>query len=190
MHINITHAHPITRLRSASNVMKMTAELNNLRMAPRKVRLVADAIRGKRYKDAERALKFLTRKAARPLEKLLHSAAANAKQNFEISDQNQLVVSEVRVDAGVTLQRRRARARGSAFPIRKRTSHVTLVLEATGAPRERRKKTPANIEIIRDADTEAREIEKREREPEVSRKPTKLGKDQNFVQRMFQRKAI
>ena len=170
--------------------MKITAELNNLRMSPRKVRLVADAVRGKGYRDAERTLRLLARRAAGPLEKLLRSAAANAKQNFEITDQNSLVISELRVDSGETLQRRRARARGRAFPIRKRTSRVVLVLEAVGAEVRREAKRTPNIEIVQDVQKMSDVAPKTASDRAQFKKQSKPDTRRNFVQRMFQRKAI
>lgn len=130
--------------------MKITAELNYLRIAPRKVRLVARAIRGKSVPDAERALKFLVRRAASPLEKLLRAALANAKQNFQVSDPELLVVSDVTVNQGPMLKRSRPRARGRAFPIHKHTSHVRLVLEAAGrvAPKRARARR-ASVAVLR-----------------------------------------
>ncbi|MGB3921914.1 MAG: 50S ribosomal protein L22, partial [Minisyncoccia bacterium] len=101
------------------------AELNNYRQSPRKVRTVADAVRGKRIEDALVTLSFIPKRSALPLEKLLNSALANAK-NLSLSEN--LVVKELRVDGGPTLYRRRPRSRGMANPIRKRTSHVTVIL--------------------------------------------------------------
>ncbi|MBI4132042.1 MAG: 50S ribosomal protein L22 [Candidatus Sungbacteria bacterium] len=174
--------------------MEIRSELNHLRMSPRKVRLVADAIRGKRLPEAEATLRFLARRAAGPLAKLLASAAADARQNFQISSPDALVVSRITVDAGPTLKRSRPRAMGRAFPIRKRTSRIVLVLESrdTSKAKKRRK---ADIAVVRGEDVAAeRRMEERERpsergsefraKPKVDTKPT------GFVQRMFRRKAI
>lgn len=98
-------------------------------MAPRKVRVVADAIKGKSVREAENTLKFLGRRPKLPLEKLLKSAVSNAKHNFNIESSN-LVVKDIRVDTGPTLKRRLPRAKGMATPIRKRSSHITIVLLA------------------------------------------------------------
>ncbi|MCB9808778.1 50S ribosomal protein L22 [Candidatus Nomurabacteria bacterium] len=106
----------------------MKAYLKNYRQSPRKVRLVADMIRGK---DAQRALaelKFLPKRASEVVSKLLASAISNAENNFKVSASD-LVVKEVSVDKGPTLRRFRPRARGSASRINKRTSNVRLVLE-------------------------------------------------------------
>ena len=102
------------------------AQLNNYRQSPRKVRLVADTVRGQRVEDALTTLSFVPKRAALPLQKLLASALANAK-NLSLPTEN-LVIKEIRVDAGATLYRRRPRSKGMANPIRKRTSHVSVVL--------------------------------------------------------------
>lgn len=105
----------------------ITASLKNYRQSPRKVRSVANLVRGKSVEQALNTLNFLSKKAADPLYGLLLSAIANAKNNFNI-EKDGLVIKEIRVDAGYILKRRMPRARGSAFPINKRTSHVNLVL--------------------------------------------------------------
>lgn len=105
---------------------EITAKLNSYRQSPRKVRVVADAIRGKSVQEAKTRLNFITKRATGPLHKLLDSAIANAK-NLGISEEG-LKVKEIRVDGGKILYRRRPAAHGAAHPIRKRTSHVKLVL--------------------------------------------------------------
>ena len=108
--------------------MKVIAKLNNLRISPRKVRLVADLIRGLDVSDAKVQLNFLIKRSSRPMLKLLNSAVANASHNFKL-DENNLYISELIVNEGPTLKRIMPRAMGRAFYIRKRTSHITLVLE-------------------------------------------------------------
>jgi large subunit ribosomal protein L22 len=105
----------------------MKAYLKNYRQSPRKVRLVIDSIRGKKAEVAVVELSFLVKRASDPILKLLKSAIANAKQNDGVSIES-LFVKEIQVNQGPTLKRSRARARGSAFPINKRTSNVTIVL--------------------------------------------------------------
>jgi len=97
-------------------------------MAPRKVRLVADLIRGKDVKEAKEILSFCKRRAAKPLLKLLNSAIANAKHNFNLKEEN-LFVSKIMVDEGPRLKRIFPRARGRADTIQKKMSHITIVLE-------------------------------------------------------------
>ncbi len=102
------------------------AQLNNYRQSPRKVRLVLDAVRGKKIDDAITTLSFIPKRSALPLQKLLASALANAK-NLSIPTEN-LFVKEIKVDAGSTLYRRRPRSKGMANPIRKRTSRISVTL--------------------------------------------------------------
>jgi large subunit ribosomal protein L22 len=103
-----------------------TVKLNYLRIAPRKVRSVADLIRGMSVNDAEAQLLMVRRRPAGPLLKLLRSAIANAKNKQMNADH--LFIAEVRVDQGPMLKRVMPRARGSASAIQKKMSHVTLVL--------------------------------------------------------------
>jgi len=114
----------------------ITASLKNYRQSPRKVRLVATLVKGKSVVDAVQTLKFLPKRATGPLSVLLNSAIANAKNNFNIEKES-LFIKEFRVDGGQVLKRRMPRARGSAFPINKRTSHVLLTL-AERAPVEKK----------------------------------------------------
>ena len=107
--------------------MNITAKLNDYRQSPRKVRLVGGLIRGKK---AEQALDLLTvtiKRASDPMIGLLKSAIANAKNNFSL-DIADLFVKSLTVDNGAILYRRMPKARGMATPIRKRVSHITLVL--------------------------------------------------------------
>ncbi len=108
--------------------MKARAKLTMLRVAPRKSRLVADLIRGKKVSDAESILSFTNRRASKPILKLLQSAKANAINNHDMFEDN-LVVSEILVDEGPVLKRFLPRARGRADLMRKRTSHINITLE-------------------------------------------------------------
>jgi len=106
----------------------MRAFLKNYRQSPRKVRLAATYIKGKQATSALAELSMLNKRAGDPLAKLLASAMANAKNNGGVDEQD-LYVKDIRVDQGVTLRRSRPRSRGMSNPIRKRSSHVTVVLE-------------------------------------------------------------
>ena len=107
--------------------MQAKAVARTVRIAPRKVRLVVDLIRGKQIGEAVAILNHTPKAASVVVEKLLKSAAANAEHNYEM-DLNDLVISEVFVDEGPTLKRFRPRAQGRASQINKRTSHITIVL--------------------------------------------------------------
>ncbi|MGG0657130.1 50S ribosomal protein L22 [Rummeliibacillus pycnus] len=98
-----------------------------VRIAPRKVRLVVDLIRGKQIGEAVAILRHTPKAASPVVEKVLKSAVANAEHNYDL-DVNNLVISEVFVDEGPTLKRFRPRAQGRASAINKRTSHITIVV--------------------------------------------------------------
>ncbi|MBD3108629.1 50S ribosomal protein L22 [Bacillus sp. AGMB 02131] len=107
--------------------MQAKAVANTVRIAPRKVRLVIDLIRGKQVGEAIAILRHTPKAASPVVEKLLKSAMANAEHNYEM-DVNNLVVAETYVNEGPTLKRFRPRAMGRASAINKRTSHITIVL--------------------------------------------------------------
>ncbi|WP_139492792.1 50S ribosomal protein L22 [Brevibacillus dissolubilis] len=107
--------------------MESKAIARNIRIAPRKVRLVVDLIRGKKIGEAIAILKHTPKAASPVVEKLLKSAIANAEHNYNMDLEN-LVVGQVFVDQGPTLKRFRPRAMGRASRIHKRTSHITVVL--------------------------------------------------------------
>jgi len=108
--------------------MESLAKLKHLRIAPRKVRLVADLVRGKMALESLVVLNHVTKRAAGPMAKLLQSAIVNAKNNFEL-DENILYISKLTVDEGPKLKRWRPRAMGRAYPIQKKTSHITIILK-------------------------------------------------------------
>lgn len=108
--------------------MEVKAKLNYLRIAPRKVRLVADLIRGKDVEEAERILRFTKKKAKKPLLKLLQSAIANAVNNFKLKKEN-LFVAKLLVNEGPRLKRIFPGGRGRPKLILKRTSHIEIVLK-------------------------------------------------------------
>lgn len=121
----------------------ISATLKTYRQSPRKVRLATDLIKGKSVLMALAQLKFLSKRASNPIEKLLNSAIANAEHNFGAT-RAELMVKDIRVDKGIVFRRSMPRAQGSASPIKKRTSHITIVLgkieekqkkASSGAPR-------------------------------------------------------
>jgi large subunit ribosomal protein L22 len=184
--------------------MEVKAKLRYLRIAPRKVRLVADLIRGKNVEEAKLLLDFSLKKAARPLKKLLESAIANAKNNFDLEEKT-LRIAKVTVDEGPKLKRWRARARGRAYEIQKKTSHITIVLEGekvalSGKKEEKEVKKGAKEEkptVEKKAEIESEEKEKpkaqlskqkplsTKQESKIKPKPEKKG-----LKRIFKRKAF
>lgn len=126
--------------------MSVQAHIKYIRIAPRKLMLMADLIRGKSVVEAERILSFKTNKTAEPMLKLLLSAKANAKHNFNL-DPETLYISKLCVDKGPVLKRSMPRSRGTAFPIMKFTSHVHMELGS----KEDISKPPTGLRGIREA---------------------------------------
>lgn len=114
--------------------MRASATAKQIRMSPRKVRLVVDQIRGRTVADALSVLRFSKKAASVPVSKTLRSAVANAEdkadRDGEDLDVDDLFVSRAFVDEGPTYKRWRAAARGRAVPRRRRTSHITVAVEA------------------------------------------------------------
>ena len=120
-----------------------TAFLKNYRQSPRKVRLVADTVRGKKIKDAQIVLEFMPKRASLPLKKLLNSAIANAKVNGENLDT--IVVKEISVQKGAVAHRWMPKWRGMAHPIKKRSSNVKIVL---GEPATKKTSAKAETPVV------------------------------------------
>ncbi len=110
--------------------MEAKAKERFIRISPRKVRQVMDLVHGERVEDALNILHFSPKRAAKLIEKVIRSAIGNAMQSDREVDVNleDLVIKEAYVDAGVTLKRIRPRARGMSTRIRKRSSHITVVI--------------------------------------------------------------
>ena len=125
----------------------ITARLNDYRQSPRKVRLVANLVKGKKIEDVKNTLAFLVKRASKPLADLIDSAVANAAHNFNISA-DKLYVKEFRVDEGVVLKRRMPRARGMAYPINKRTSHIFIQLDTIDNMPVKKGKKPTLVKAI------------------------------------------
>jgi large subunit ribosomal protein L22 len=102
-----------------------TAFARSIRMSPHKVRRVVDQIRGRSYEEALMILQFMPYKACNPVLKLLYSAAANAKNNLNLS-KSDLIISEIQVDQGPVMKRFQPRAQGRGFPILKPTCHISI----------------------------------------------------------------
>ncbi len=107
--------------------METRAVAKFVRISPRKIRLVMDQVRGKQVGEALNMLSFAPQRGARILKKLVNSAIANAEQNTSV-DVDSLYIMRIYADEGPTLKRWRPRAQGRATSIRKRTSHLTVVL--------------------------------------------------------------
>ncbi|MFQ5861786.1 MAG: 50S ribosomal protein L22 [Candidatus Brocadiales bacterium] len=113
--------------------MRVKAVYKYAKISPRKARLVADLIKGRPVNDALEILRFTRKRAAYMIDKTLRSALANAEESMEV-DLDTLLVSEARVDGGPIRKWHWARPRGMWAPLKKRTSHITVVLSDEGKP--------------------------------------------------------
>ena len=188
--------------------MKVTVRLNNLRISPRKVRLVANSIVGMDANVALSHLKHVVKKTSTPLEKLIKSALANAENNFGL-DKDNMFVSNVLVGEGARLKRWLPRAQGRATLILKRTSHIKLELEERiegknrkskkQLEKERKEREEAREKMMKE-ETEAMEKELKEADEKVEKSPIKKsapntevqkkGQDSGFLKKVFQRKSV
>lgn len=168
-----------------NNPIKQTAKLNYLRVAPRKVRLVADLLKGLSVNEAEAQLLYERKRPAGFLLKLLRSALAGAKEKKMNIDS--LYIESIRVDQGPMLKRYLPRARGSASPIQKKMSHVTLVL----AEKDMGKPPRFKIVVKKKVKLPPGEVpkDKKRVEPEEDIKKAASPKKPGFFKRMFSRKS-
>lgn len=166
--------------------MPVIAKLNYLRISSRKVRLVADLIRGKSVGEAQSILSFTVKAPAQPVLKLLNSALSNAKNNFQLEESN-LYISKITVDEGPKLKRFRPRARGQAYEIQKKTSHITLILDELVKKRKKTRKTKKKEEIAKPV---AEKISKSEKPQFKPRTETAKPKVERGIKRIFRRKAF
>lgn len=175
--------------------MEITAKLNYLRIAPRKVRSVIDLIRDKEIKEAEIQLKFLNQRASAQILKLINSGVANAKNNFNIEKEN-LFIKEIKVNEGVPQKRWMPVSRGRAYPIMKRTSHVILIL---ATKKEVKIEKPRSVKSIEREDTpqeapSATIMPEKKAEKPKYKAPREIKKGKGFIgsiaKKVFRRKSI
>lgn len=121
--------------------MNITAKLHDYRQSPRKVRLVSNLICGKSAEEAVSILTTTIKRSSDPMLALVKSAIANAKNNFNLNVED-LFVKSINVDGGAILYRRMPKARGMATPIRKRTSHINLILDVKENKKAKLLKSP------------------------------------------------
>lgn len=171
--------------------MYIKAELNYLHIAPRKVRLVTDLVKSMSVERARLELAHLPKRSSGPLLKLLQSAVANAKHNFHV-DEKGLYLKKITVNPGPVLKRFEPRAFGRAAPIRRRASHISLILEAKEAKAPARGRSRREGPLVREMTAEDMgegtiTHPKADRSSaETAPKPRTPG----FVRRVFSRKAI
>jgi large subunit ribosomal protein L22 len=165
--------------------MAVVAKLRYLRIAPRKVRLVADLIRKKSVEEAQTILSFTTKKAAQVILKLLKQAISNAKINFQLEEKN-LYISKILVDGGPKYKRWIPRARGMASPIEKKTSHLTIVLEEI-VKKPKKLKTIEKIEKKIKKIEKVPKVERPKLRPKIEAPKPKIEKG---LKHIFRRKAF
>ncbi len=166
-----------------------SAQLNRLRIPPRKVRLVAGLLRGKDVIKALHQLEHLVKRPAPYLKKLIDSAVASAENNFNMVKDN-LYIKELIVNEGVKLKRFKAKGFGRSSEIQKKTSHIKIILaERVAGIRADKKSTTRGGSELKEEDLKAKQeqIKKPEVKTEIGKKGSKLG---NFGKRLFRRKVI
>lgn len=176
--------------------MEVKAKISYLRIAPRKVRLVADMIRGKDVEKAQNILNFTTRKVSLPLIKLLKQALANAKNNFQLDTTN-LYIYKIFVDEGPKYKRWQPRARGQAYEIQKKTSHITIILEELKKTAKKAKKVVKKPSLAKVTEgEEEKKVEEFKKEKKIEKpkmRPiidTRKSGAEKGIRKMFRRKAI
>lgn len=156
--------------------MDVHAKARYIRISPRKVRLVLDAVRNMKAQEAVIHLQLLPQKAARPVKKLIESAIANAENNFKLNPK-ELTIKSLVADDGPTFKRFRARAFGRAAMIRKRTSHIAVILtdgkeNKVEAVKETKNKE-SKKEVAKDKTTEAAKEAKKEEKKDIKKETKK-----------------
>jgi large subunit ribosomal protein L22 len=198
--------------------MQVKAQVKYLRMSPKKLRLIADLIRGMKVEAALNSLAFVNKLAKKPIIKLLNSAISNATNNFNLNKDN-LFIKEIKVDMAGMLKRWQYKAHGRATPLRKRNAHILIVLEELVPTKAKAKKVKAekavkvkSLEEIKDkAAPEKLDVKKEEKIDKEHEKEAKteipdvrmegkhrhkqnedkrtLKGDKGFIKKMFNRKS-
>ena len=174
--------------------MEVRAELRQLRISPRKVRLVAGLLKGMDVGRAKYQLDSVVKKSSGPMLKLLNSAIANATNNFNLEEAN-LFVKEINVDEGVKLKRFRPKGFGRTSPIEKKTSHIRIVLDERVPGMKTKKKDKKEVQSVEALDTKPTQFTKafEPKKPEIQKviRPrglmSKLG---GASKRLFRRKTV
>lgn len=199
--------------------MEVKAKARFIKMSPRKARMVANLLKGLNADEAVAQLKFINKRAVEPVLKLLNSAVANATHNFNLK-KNNLYIKEIRVDQGPVLKRWTPKAYGRVAPIRKRSSHIIIVLDELFADKVKAGKKaqkiaapvvysqkPKEEKIVQPVSPETKEAAQEEAKEGITREITdtrRLGKhreQQNLdririkekggvLKRIFRRKAV
>lgn len=180
---------------------QISAQLNYLRISPRKVRAVAQLLKGLDVDLAEAQLKYLVRKPSKPFLKLLNSAASNAKNNLGL-DKSYLYIKEIIVNEGAKLKRYKPKGFGLPMPIQRKTSHIRIVLDEISEEKKKKKeailaKMPRikNVPVEKKSEEKPKELKtehkpKTEKEIEKGSKKGSFGGIRNLGRKLFRRKSI
>jgi large subunit ribosomal protein L22 len=164
--------------------MEVAAKGNNIRISPKKARPIASVVRGKNAREAQVILASMPQKAAKIILKVLDSAMANAENNFSL-DKSQLTISEIKIDEGPVLKRYRPRAFGRASEIKKRTSHVSVVVSGEVKTKKKATENKSEVEAKITQEDESKKIE-------IERPQDKINVNANqkgSAPKMFRRKT-
>jgi large subunit ribosomal protein L22 len=169
--------------------MEIKAKVKNLRMSARKARLVLDLVRDLPINSALDQLRFNNKKATAPISKLLKTALADAEHNFNLDSAN-LKIKEIKADEGATMKRWMPRAFGRATQIRKRTCHISLILEEivdSGKKESRKVKVedPVKLDELSKEGDKLKKDKKEVKKTEVDKDATGKG----FASKVFRRKS-
>lgn len=171
--------------------MEVKASLKHLRISPRKTRLVAGLVRNMEVSKAVNQLKFLNKKAAKPVLKLLQSAISSSVNNYDL-DKNNLVIKEISVEDGKTLKRWMPKAHGRATVIRKRMSHIYITLaEIVDSGKREAKKLKVEEPVKMDELAKKPKADKTKTDKKEKSLEGKSAKadSQSFASKVFRRKA-
>jgi len=179
------------------DTIKILAKAKYIHISPKKIRLVIDVIRGMDVDEAKDQLKFIQKRACQSILKLLNSAIANAKHNFDLKKEN-LYIKEITVNQGPTNDRWMPRAFGRAAPIRKRTSHITIILNGKNINtldkknknnnNEDKKNTAIQLETVKDKKTFTKDVSLMKKSGE--KKGVNMRSKGNFKKKIFNRKSV
>jgi len=160
--------------------MEVKASLKYLKISPRKTRLVTGLVKGLSVQEAEAQLIYNKKRSSEPIRKLLKSVVSNAENNFHLNKEN-LFIKLIRVDEGPALKRYRPRARGAVYTIKKRTSHISIVLDEIAPLKKERKETGAKIK---------KEEQKMNLPKERKVKKTFQAKEEKIIKKVLPRQKI
>ena len=151
------------------------AHARSLRIAPRKMRLVTNLVKNMRVNDAVTQLQFVNKKGAKMLQKLLQSAAANAEHNFSLNRDN-MFIKTITCDMGPVMKRSFPRARGSAFMIRRKMSHVNVILEERDV-KSKKKRAAVVAKAVRPEPKDKSEKVDKELDPQATTAETQVASE-------------